>query len=247
MLLISLASTLNRNQSATLNSRLIDRLFALEGELRVMARRFNLELNPTPDHLRERLQHFHFASLLRIESNLQALHRVWLKCEIESVDPWNDVEFLTLSMRSLGLSFPQDFTTKMRTEDLVEGYDQDRYQVFRNMRFMETSSYSLMEIQSYEWPELFHREHKITESLLKYSDTVLWENNCTVALNIPEHSICEIKTKSSQVCTVQFRHMAPLFFGPNRRFGVLVSCRAKEQKSPAIPIPLNRNGPYSID
>jgi hypothetical protein len=208
------------------SQRIIERLFAQERNIIDMAERFDLELKPSPEDLTPHLISLSPRSLNRIEFNLWALLGVWQRCEAENVDPWDDREFLKLSMRALGLSFPKDFTEKLSSDDLVEGYDQDRFQIFRNMKFMETSSYSLLEIQSYEWPRLFERSDAITQSLIHYCDDVLWKNNATIALHIPEHVICEIRTKQAQACSVRFRHMAPVFFGPNRPFGLLVSCRA---------------------
>lgn len=210
----------------------IENLLVLENDLIQIGRKFQLELKRSSPGIVWHLQTLTGNALLLIEKNLNDLKRCWLSCEFEKIDPWDDNEFLTLSMRSMNLSFPRDFIDKMKTGDLVEGYDSERFQVFRNMRFMETSAYSLLEVQSFAWPMLFQRSDQITGRLIQYCDDVLWENNCTVDLEIPEHIICEIRTSTPQSCAVRFRHMAPLFSGPNRRFGILVSCQARIVDNP---------------
>lgn len=215
-------------------SRSADRLFALERSLIDIATKFDLALKPSKSTIYQRLIELPQYSLARIEFNMWALQSVLIRCQTEQVDPWDDKEFLVLSMRALGLSFPRDFMDKMHTEDLVEGYDQEGFQIFRNLRFMETSSYSLLEIQSYEWTDLFQRSQAITDKLMSYANDLLWENNCTVTLDIPEHFICEIKTATTQTCSVLFKKAAPIFYGPNRRFGLLVSCQARVVNNPPV-------------
>lgn len=143
------------------------------------------------------------------------------------IDPFDDKRFLQLSMKSIGVSFPSDLIEKLTTEDIVEGYDGNRMQVFRNMRFMETSSYSMLEILSHEWPALFSRSSAITNKLISYSDEILWANNRTIDLAVPRHIIQERKAEDPQMLEVEFRHLAPLYTGPNQPFGFLATCRAR--------------------
>ncbi len=212
------------------------RLLNLESLLVSQALKFGLKLRVSRPGILSHLITLPETSLSRIEENLTALRSVWLICETEQIDPWDDREFLSLSMRALNLNFAKNFLDQNTSEDLVEGYDSERFQIFRNMRFMETSAYSLLEIQSYPWPDLFSRDSKIADRLISYCDEVLWENNSTIALDISEHVICEIKTEDKNSVRINFRHLAPIYNGPNRPYGILISCKA--EVVPETPSPI---------
>jgi hypothetical protein len=205
----------------------IKRLFRLESEIHALGQLFGLKLKLSPASLETHLltlSEYHRNSMERNLSNLKTSLEI---CAQKKIDPWDDRKFLRLSMRVLGVSLPSDYLDKTSEDDLIEGYDKDRIQVFRNLRFMQTSAYSLMEIQAYEWPMLFDRSSVITDQIISYTDHVLWENNRSVELDIPEHYIREVRTRHEQTLAVQFRIMAPLFSGPNQPYGFLVSCQAR--------------------
>ena len=184
--------------------------------------------------IRDHLLSLETVVLGRIESKLIAFLRALDMTETEGIDPFDDKKFLQLSMRQIGVSFPLDLLEKMTTEDLIEGYDGDRMQVFRNLRFMETSSYSLLEILSHDWPTLFNRSSAITDHLISYSDEILWANNRTIDLAVPTHYIQERRALDPQVLEIEFRHLAPLYTGPGRPFGFIATCRARVVETKAM-------------
>lgn len=202
-------------------------LLKLESELVKIASGFHLSLKETSSQNIPFLNEIEPIRFHTICHNLENLKKIFFTCESTQTDPWDDQKFLSLSMKALGLSFPQDFLTGSTTEDLVEGYDLDRFQVFRNMRFMETSMYSLVEIQSYEWPALFDRASLITNQIIKYCDQILWDNNKTLPVDIAEHYIKEMRTEDQQILAVKFKNICPTFAGPNRPYGFLISCNAR--------------------
>jgi hypothetical protein len=206
----------------------IEGLFKLENELNAMALRFNLKLRASPPDIRAHLAGLSGERLAGISHNLEAVLSVFRICASEDIDPWDDREFFKLSMQALRLSFPSDFPDNVGFGDLIEGYDMNRLQIFRNLRFMELSSYSLMQILAHEWPQLFDRADAITERMISYCDQILWTANRTIAFDIPLHFIRELRSKERQVLEVRFKYLSPLFSGPNQPFGILGTCQVKQ-------------------
>lgn len=208
--------------------RLTDDLMALEEQLADRGKDFCFRVNRTPMRL---IDHLHtsvpIGRLEGIAGSLRNMIYALGVCEEKDINPWDEREFFHISMQAMGISYPLDMLKKVEKEDLIEAYDADRLQIFRNLRFMETSAYSLIEVSSQSWPELFKRSSAITEAMISWSDEKLWERNSVVPFTIPEHYIKEYMASSPQVIHIQFKYMAPLFQGPNRPYGFACSCRAQ--------------------
>lgn len=208
--------------------RLTDEVLTLEAQLATFGERFQFRVQRTPERLFTHLQsRVPIARLEGIRNSLSDLVRCLGVCEQEKINPWDDREFFHISMQCMGIGYPLDLLQKIEKEDLIEAYDGDRLQIFRNLRFMETSAYSLIEISSQEWPELFKRSSAITEELISWSDEKLWEKNATIPFTVREHYIEEIMANPPQLIHIKFKYMAPLFRGPNRPYGFACTCNAR--------------------
>jgi hypothetical protein len=211
----------------------IDTLFVLEDELLRTATGFNLHMRSAPLAIRGHLQGLSQESLDKVSSNMEAVVQSLRVCAQEGLNPWDDREFFKISMNALRLSYPNDFLDNVVFGDLIEGYDMNRLQVFRNMRFMEMSTYSLMEILAFEWPLLFDRSQMITDQMISYCDEILWASNKTINFQIPTHFIRELRSKERQLLEVNFKYLSPLFSGPNQPYGILGTCAVKSISSEA--------------
>lgn len=212
--------------AALLNKSEIQNLLRLEDKLHKVAATYNLTLKSTPAECYAFLAQGPAELLSKVTNEIARLIQTFEVCAVEDVNPWNDQEFFTISMRRMGLTYAGDFLDHVRDEDLVEGYDLHRFQIFRNLRFMERSSYSLVEVLSFEWPVLYERSSAITNQLMSYCDEILWQANRTIRFDIPLHYIRELRSVERQVLEVEFKYLSPLFSGPNQPFGILASCNA---------------------
>jgi len=205
----------------------VENLFLIENELTKTAASHGLKTKRTRPDLRNYLATLSPSHFAAVQTNLTSVWQALTACTIEEIDPWDDREFFKLSMRALHLCYPKDILDHFRSGDLVEGYDMNRLQIFRNMQFMEYSNYSLMEILSIEWPRLFERAASITTEMITYCDETLWTQNKTIAFNVPLHYMRELQTEQRQFYQIRFRHLAPLFLGPNKPFGILGTCECR--------------------
>ncbi|NJL24241.1 MAG: hypothetical protein HC902_03040 [Calothrix sp. SM1_5_4] len=68
-------------------------------------------------------------------------------------------------MRELGLRPTADLFGELDKSDIIEIYSEEHIQLFRTFNMFECISYSLDELFSYEWWDLFQRDPAITEQL----------------------------------------------------------------------------------
>lgn len=203
----------------------LKRIEQLEKAVTAITKRFGLVLKTS-----DAATYLHLATVSPetfhlIETQLGHTLRAFETCASEDADPWDDKHFFRISMRGMGLTFPADFLDHVGEEDLIEGYDMNRFQIFRNMRFMEKSSYSLLDMLSYDWPMLFERSSAITQKMISYCDEILWAANKTIRFDIPRHYIRELRSTEKQMMEVDFQALSPLFAGPDRPFGLVGTCR----------------------
>lgn len=199
----------------------VSRILMLEAEVARKAKALGVSFRTSPSRVAPQIRSLSHSAQYRIEGSLGHLSHAFDLCMTQDIDPWNDTEFFQLSMRALGLSYSSDFLSRLNRGDVVEAYNMDRVQIFRNMRFMEISTYSLLEVLSYEWTQLFERPSHITQLIIKQTERDLWTNNVVIQSQVPRHFIRETLSGAPQVLEAQHRLFAPLFSGPGRPGGML--------------------------
>ena len=202
----------------------IDLVLKSEGKTADIARTVGCRFKTAPPKTIGQLRKLSVTELLSITERLQILTDVFEVCAQTDADPWDDLTFLRLSMKHMGLNFADDFTNLISDSDLIEGYDMHRRQIFRNLRFMETSNYSLLEILSHDWPMLFHRSQDVTAALIQQAERDLWSTNQTIKSEAPRHIVREILCTPAKAFEVEHKYFVPLYAGPGRPAGVLSVC-----------------------
>lgn len=145
------------------------------------------------------------------------------------LDYWDNKEYLRLYTKHLGMRCSEDYIDSLDNGDIVEGYNPSRIQMLRNLPYMEITNYSLLDIITHEWPELYHRTNSITKLILDAVNESCVSGLPTFHVNIPRHYIREALAHPPQTCEVNFKYCAPLFEGPGRISGVLMSSSATVQ------------------
>lgn len=132
------------------------------------------------------------------------------------------------------LKAPADFVSSITDEDIVEIYSPESIQMFRNLKFYETTSYTLADLLLYEWHELYSRPTKIYETLAEYGAycaTKAKKDEVISMDHVPTHIIKEIKSTPINLLEVKFGKIAPVFASTGEHAGLIVTCRAKSMLS----------------
>ena len=76
------------------------------------------------------------------------------------------------ALKALGLRPPSDAFTHIQDNHLVEIYNTQFSQVFRSLNFMQFVNYSIDELMTYHWNELYERTGSTTAEMLKMVEVV---------------------------------------------------------------------------
>lgn len=108
--------------------------------------------------------------------------------------------------------FPtDDILSKIKDNHIVEIYNSQNIQIFRNLSFFKVCSYSLDEILCIPWWKLYHREDKISQEIFKFGSQVLsGEINHSVCPEIPTHILTEIASTSNYKMEVDIDFLSSL-------------------------------------
>ncbi len=216
-----------RSNPKDVKKQLIDDLYSIEAQIVRKALAYRCHVKSAPANLLNHLTALSVTNLSSIQESLAHLSLTFDLAAQGDVNPWDDLKFLKLSMRSLNLTYASDFSNLIGDEDIVEGYDMNRRQIFRNLRFMEITNYSLIQLLSHDWPMLFHRAKEVNDILMKQAEQDLWTGNVTIKSVAPRHVTRELLCTPAQACEVFHKYFVPLYSGPNRPGGVLSVCEGK--------------------
>lgn len=116
-------------------------------------------------------------------------------------------------LKHFGLVPCSDLFSRIGEQDLVEIFDRDHFQIFRNFRFFEFCSYTIEDILCRPWVELFIRDDSSAGEQLIQIAMHMSSGNAreTVATNIRPHTIREIKSVFCHEIEIDVKYVSPLF------------------------------------
>lgn len=157
---------------------------------------------------------------------LKSYLKLCLDAEAQGIDLIYDTRgMLERTAWSLRLSIPQDFTRELIAEDIVEIFDYDGIQLYRNFRFFEISDYTLDDLFGSPWNLLYERAESLTKLLFERVDQCTSQRKC-LPFNIPEHYMRERATSSRKLVKVNLAKVAPLL-RDGKPFAWIASSRAE--------------------
>ena len=117
------------------------------------------------------------------------------------------------ALKALGLTPCSDFLDKIGDGDIIEIYDTQNLQIFRNFEFFQLCSYTIEEIYCRPWTTLFKRiDETITTQIVSTVERIVTENKRqTYTLNIPEHIVEEADSPFRLRMNVKLKYLSPLY------------------------------------
>jgi hypothetical protein len=141
------------------------------------------------------------------------------------LDIWDDKLFAETFLEQIGIRYPSKFMRLMETTDILEMYDLNNIQIFRNMNFMKICGYSLCDIAVHEWPVLFERSQVITKEIEEQIGRAVTLKTI-VKLDVPQHYMKERFSTTRQLVRVNLRYASPIFDYSDQLAGFAVCCKA---------------------
>lgn len=154
-------------------------------------------------------------------------------CLSKDISLRNTQEFLQFFLDRLGLKVHPEFYESFSEGDVVEVYDSQSIQIFRNLEFFETTCYSLTELLTIEWYHLFERPEACLKPMLAVVKEILGGKVSLFRPQFKPHVIKEIMATPVQYVYVEFRLLGPVFDKKNSVRGFVVSSRARRVQNEA--------------
>lgn len=120
--------------------------------------------------------------------------------------------FTWRALVKLGLSPTADFLEALEDGDIVEIYDAQQVQVFRNLDFFDFCSYTLEELFTLEWWRLFKRDEDISKKILDVASEIYQKKHpIGITDPVPEHLVIEELSKEKTKLEFFIKQLSPLY------------------------------------
>lgn len=106
---------------------------------------------------------------------------------------YNEIKMFGFALKHFNLLFSSDFLDRIKNGNLIEIYDEDYIQRYRSYSFFGVCNYSILELSTYPWYELYERPSQITQALLGYAAELMEGKSSFISLEgkVPEHILQE--------------------------------------------------------
>lgn len=138
--------------------------------------------------------------------------------------------FTWRAIREAALIPPSDLFTLIEATDIVEMYDLANIQKFRNFRFFEFCSYTLEDLYSRSWPELFRRiDEEITSKIIALITKLIANHDKRIHLTgIGPQLIEEVGSLRRYVNQLDVKYLGLLYDQNNRPSRFIVIEKAEK-------------------
>jgi hypothetical protein len=135
----------------------------------------------------------------------------------------SDKQFLWRFLSAFRLKTHPDFFASVDDETSFEVVNTEGHQTFRSISLMDCCSYSLDELVSIPWYELFSRDQSITDKYLQFQEATT--NGTLVHTNlegiIPVHQVSENFGFDKMVLTMKPLYLSPIYDMDDKVVGVI--------------------------
>ena len=142
-------------------------------------------------------------------------------------------EHVEMALKFFGMELRDDIWKHISPNEIIEIYDSSDIQVFRTLNFFKASSYTLLDLLTYEWFHLWQRPSVILEKMMNLGQRLHSSINGIEPAGIPRHILKEILEdkenglSSRKSIQIDFNVVCPLYRkDKNERAGYIVTCLA---------------------
>src|SRR5690606_31551866 len=112
----------------------------------------------------------HFLSLpepirRKIAKQFLAYSNIIFSASLDGIDIRNDVELLKYTKKSLGIIISDEVYDTIKTGEIIEIYNSDFVQVYRNLALFDICGYGILDLLAYEFYELYERSERVNEKI----------------------------------------------------------------------------------
>lgn len=114
------------------------------------------------------------------------------------------------ALQKLGYRPLSDAFAHIEDRNVVEIYDEDHKQIFRTLNFFPCLSYSLDEINTYEWWELYERADSVTQTMHKTVAQLMSRPPASILKPFPTHWVEERFSERKNWAKIESKILTPI-------------------------------------
>lgn len=132
--------------------------------------------------------------------------------EDEFLSQSDEVECLKHAFDEYGLCFGDEEFGFISQGDIVELYNLENIQIYRNLEFLKVAPYDLATILSSKWTDLYERPSDITQAIATRVGEILSSNVIKASpFNVPIHPMKAVSNAEQVVVEINLKFIKPVF------------------------------------
>lgn len=171
-----------------------------------------------------------FASLPKetqgqITSGLQSYLQFLTFCSQSGFNLRFDRDLIRTFLKQMNFIYDESLIEQINDGSVIEIYNPENSQIFRNLRMLDICSYSLLDLLTYDPFELYDRSENVIGQLVDLSAKLAarpYDLSPVDLHYVPKHLVREIFSPRKVAVEVQFRIAYPLYKWPQEYAGVLL-------------------------
>ncbi|HEX7675704.1 MAG TPA: hypothetical protein VF412_16125 [Bdellovibrio sp.] len=157
---------------------------------------------------------------------LELYNDILLSCEAQKLDFTNSVQLVKGALKKLRMVLPDDQMALIDSNDFIEIYTLDFIAAFKTPNFWGTGSYSLDEVFSYPYDELFERDEFYQAAINRVVQKIMTGEQSFIQNPIPTHTARE--RRGSAAAQISYKYIATVQDPDDGHMvGVIVVCDLK--------------------
>lgn len=140
-------------------------------------------------------------------------------------ETYSEKDLLKVCARNLDINFHSDIYAKMTNEDIVEVYDRDFVQIYRNLGFFDLCSYSLLDLLSHEFYTLYERSLQVNSLMMEAGEQLVhrpYSLEPVSLRHISKHLMREKFSEKKISFMIEFKEMYPVYTSRRDFYGYLI-------------------------
>jgi hypothetical protein len=131
--------------------------------------------------------------------------------KVKPMPSGDEVTYISIALKKFGLTFRDSrFLETIEQGDIIEIYNSEGIQIYRNFEFFDKCSYSLLDLLSHEWNVLYERSQTMTDAILSRVYQVIQNSTGTEGFGIEDHTLREKFHPTGKIFRMRLKYISPL-------------------------------------
>jgi hypothetical protein len=167
----------------------------------------------------------------RITKNIQDYVEIIMETEPDLSNEKSPLETelkcLEGALTRFGLKPLDDISSYLTKGDVIEIYNKEGVQLYRNFEFFKNCSYSLMDVITNEWFILYERPQQSINAMFGQAALVVEQGKQTIPWVVPEHIMKERYLNAKRAFKIKCKYISPLTDKTGKSVAVLTTMQAE--------------------